>query len=204
MSDDRGPAMAFVVGVVRPLLVLLTRRDWQGGANLPRSGGCVVAANHVSDFDPLVVAHFIVDNGRLPRFLGKAEVFAVPVIGRILTSAGHIPVHRRSADAAHAFAAAVEAVRAGRCVVVYPEGTITRDPDMWPMTGRTGAVRIALATGCPLVPVAQWGPQRVLAPHTWRLRPFPRKLMQVRAGTPVDMGDPPVREPPSPAAVEAL
>jgi 1-acyl-sn-glycerol-3-phosphate acyltransferase len=149
----------------------------------------VVAVNHVSEFDPLAAAHFVYDNGRLPRFLGKAEVFKVPLVGQVLRSAGQIPVYRQSKNASKAFRAAVSAVRSGGCVVVYPEGTITRDPGLWPMVGKTGAARIALATGCPLVPVAQWGPQELLRPYDWRPRLFPRKVMHVRAGTPVDLSD---------------
>ncbi|MGI8700773.1 MAG: lysophospholipid acyltransferase family protein [Nocardioidaceae bacterium] len=188
-GDDRELAMAFAVNVLRPPLMLLTRREWCGAGHIPATGGCVVVCNHVSDFDPLTAAHFVFDSGRLPRFLGKAEVFGVPVIGRILRAAGQIPVYRESAEAGQALSVALEAVRSGRCVVVYPEGTITRDPDLWPMAGKTGAARIALASGCPLIPVAQWGPQRILAPYTWRLRLFPRKLMQVSAGPPVDLRD---------------
>jgi 1-acyl-sn-glycerol-3-phosphate acyltransferase len=116
-------------------------------------------------------------------------VFKVPVVGWILRSAGQIPVYRQSQDAARAFSAAVAAVESGRCVIVYPEGTITRQPAGWPMVGKTGAARIALSTGCPLVPVAQWGPQELLRPYDWRLRLLPRKLMQIRAGEPVDLSD---------------
>ncbi len=170
-------------------MLLLTRRDWRGTENIPQDGGCVVAVNHVSEFDPLSAAHFVYDNGRLPRFLGKAEVFKVPVLGRILRSAGQIPVFRKSDDASKAFSAAVAAVESGRCVVVYPEGTITREPARWPMAGKSGAARIAWSTGCPLVPVAQWGPQQVLRPYDWRPRLFPRKVMQIRAGGPVDLSD---------------
>lgn len=188
-SDNRGWALTFCIWVLRRPLLVLTKRDWRGVDNLPKTGGCVVAVNHVSEFDPLSVAHFVFDNGRLPRFLGKAEVFKVPVLGRILRSAGQIPVFRKSDDAVKALSAAIEAVQAGRCVIVYPEGTITRDPQIWPMVGKTGAARIALATGCPLIPVAQWGPQEVLAPYSWRLRILPRKVMHITAGAPVDLGD---------------
>jgi 1-acyl-sn-glycerol-3-phosphate acyltransferase len=188
-SDERGWALTVLITVLRPLLMVFTRRDWRGTSHLPRTGGCVIAVNHVSEFDPLSAAHFVYDNGRWPRFLGKAEVFAVPVVGRVLRSAGQIPVYRQSDDAAKAFSAAVAAVRSGRCVVVYPEGTITREPGGWPMVGKTGAARIALSTGCPLVPVAQWGPQEILKPYDWRPRLLPRKLMQVRAGEPIDLSD---------------
>ncbi|MBA2774075.1 MAG: 1-acyl-sn-glycerol-3-phosphate acyltransferase [Nocardioidaceae bacterium] len=167
--------------------MLLTKRDWSGGEHLPRTGGCVIAVNHVSEFDPIPFAHFVYDHGRLPRFLGKAEVFKVPVVGAILTNAGQIPVYRKTTDAAEAFRAAVAAIEQGECVVVYVEGTITREPGLWPMVGKTGAARIALSTGCPVIPAAQWGPQDVLAPYGRKPRLFPRKLMHMRAGPPVDL-----------------
>jgi 1-acyl-sn-glycerol-3-phosphate acyltransferase len=167
----------------------LTKRDWRGGHNIPATGGCVLVVNHVSEFDPVPFGHFVYDHGRLPRFLGKAEVFAVPVIGRILRSAGQIPVFRKSTDASKAFSAAVDAVRRGEAVVVYPEGTISRDPGLWPMVGKTGAARITLTTRCPVIPCAQWGPQEILAPYARRPRLLPRKLMRIRAGAPLDLSD---------------
>jgi 1-acyl-sn-glycerol-3-phosphate acyltransferase len=175
--------------LLRPPVLLLTRRDWRGAEHLPQHGGCVVVTNHVSEADPVPFAHFVYDNGRLPRFLGKAEVFKVPVLGKILHSAGQIPVYRKTTDAAKAFAAAVAAVQKGECVIVYPEGTLTRDPDLWPMVGKTGAARIALTTGCPVIPVAQWGPQEILAPYARKPRLFPRKLMRMYAGPAVDLSD---------------
>jgi 1-acyl-sn-glycerol-3-phosphate acyltransferase len=98
-------------------------------------------------------------------------------------------VPRGTERAAEALAAAVEAVRAGGAVCVYPEGTITRDPDGWPMLAKTGAARVGLATGAPVVPVAQWGPQRLLPPYTARLRVWPRTLVHVHAGPPVPLDD---------------
>jgi 1-acyl-sn-glycerol-3-phosphate acyltransferase len=80
-------------------------------------------------------------------------------------------------------------VQDGECVVVYPEGTITREPDLWPMTGRTGAARIALASGAPVIPIAQWGPNHILAPYAKRPRLLPRKTIHVTAGPPVDLDD---------------
>jgi 1-acyl-sn-glycerol-3-phosphate acyltransferase len=187
--QSRGWAMALCVTVLRPLMMALTKRDWRGGENIPESGGCVLAVNHVSEFDPVPYGHFIYDHGRLPRFLGKAEVFAVPVVGRILRSAGQIPVYRKSTDASKAFSAAVDAVEQGEAVVVYPEGTISRDPGLWPMVGKTGAARIALTTGRPVIPCAQWGPQEILAPYARRPRLLPRKMMRISAGSPVDLSD---------------
>jgi 1-acyl-sn-glycerol-3-phosphate acyltransferase len=185
----RGWAMTLCVVVLRRPLLLLTKRVWKGGDQLPRAGGFVLAANHVSEFDPVPLGHYVYDNGRLPRFLGKAEVFAVPVVGAILRSAGQIPVYRLSSDASKAFSAAVAAAEAGECVVIYPEGTISRDPDLWPMVARSGAARVALTTGVPLIPCAQWGPQEILAPYARRPHLFPRKVMRISAGPPVDLAE---------------
>ena len=84
---------------------------------------------------------------------------------------------------------AVEAVRQGECVVVYPEGTLTRDPDLWPMAGKSGAARIALATGAPVIPVGQWGAHEVLPPYTKRPKLVPRKRVVMKVGDPVDLAD---------------
>jgi 1-acyl-sn-glycerol-3-phosphate acyltransferase len=184
-----GWAFAFCVAVLRPLLLVLTKRDWRHTERLPATGGCVLVANHVSHIDPLTYAHFVYDSGRLPRFLAKSEVMEVPVLKIILHNAGQIPVYRQSRTASEAFRAAVAAVEKGECVVVYPEGTITRDPQMWPMVGKTGAARIALSTGRPVIPTAQWGPQEILPPYTARPHLFPRKTMKVCVGEPVELDD---------------
>jgi 1-acyl-sn-glycerol-3-phosphate acyltransferase len=184
-----GWAFRFCVVVLRPLLLALTRQDWRDTHKLPADGGCVLVANHVSHIDPLTYAHFVYDSGRLPRFLAKSEVMEVRGLGVILRSAGQIPVYRQSRTASEAFRAAVAAVERGECVVVYPEGTLTRDPDLWPMVGKTGAGRIALSTGHPVVPTAQWGPQHILAPYAKRPRLLPRRTMYVRVGDPVDLED---------------
>ena len=107
----------------------------------------------------------------------------------MLRGAKQIPVYRDTVDASTAYSAAVEAVNSGECVAIYPEATLTRDPDLWPMVGKTGAARVALATGAPVIPVAQWGPQEVLAPYTKRLHLFPRQTMHVKAGPPVDLSE---------------
>ncbi|HVE63195.1 MAG TPA: lysophospholipid acyltransferase family protein [Mycobacteriales bacterium] len=163
------PWYRLAVGIVQPVVRLLFRRDFRHQDRIPSSGGCIVAVNHISYVDFAVTAVFVHESGRRPRFLGKASVFRVPVTGRIIRGARQIPVYRDTADAAQALTAAVEAVRAGECVVIYPEGTITRDPDYWPMVGKTGAARLALTTGAPVIPAAQWGAQRLLG-HSGRLR----------------------------------
>ena len=177
------------VVILRPLLMVLTRRDWRGAENLPAEGGFVVATNHVSHVDPLTFAHFLYDNGKLPRFLGKEGLFRLFFVGQVLRGAKQIPVYRESADASRAFSAAVAAVRAGECVGIYPEATLTRDPDLWPMVGKTGAARVALETGAPVIPIAQWGPQQLLPPYAKKPHLLPRPTMHVWAGPPVDLDD---------------
>ena len=177
------------VVIIKPLLLLLTKRDWQGAEHLPATGGVVVVTNHVSHVDPLTFAHFLYENGRLPRYLGKEVLFRIFFVGAVLRGAKQIPVYRESADASQAFSAAVKAVRDGECVGIYPEATLTRDPGLWPMVGKTGAARVALETGAPVVPIAQWGPQQLLAPYAKRPKLFPRATMHVWAGPPVDLAE---------------
>lgn len=186
----------FAVGLLRPGMLALTKRDWQGMENLAADvlpdgtqRGIVVCPNHISWFDPLESAHFLYDNGRPPRYLGKESVFRVPIAGRIIKGAGQIPVYRETMDAANSVRDAIAAVERGECVVIYPEGTITRDEALWPMTGKTGAARVALATGAPVIPLAQWGAQDVIGPYRSEFKILPRKTMHVRAGAPVDLDD---------------
>lgn len=185
--EKRGALRRFAAAVVLPPAKALTRRVWLGQEHLPKTGGVVVAANHLSEVDPVVLAHYVYGSGRFPRFLGKDSVFRVPVIGRLLLGVGQIPVKRDTGKAVDALRAAVDAVREGACVVVYPEATITRDPELWPMVGKTGAVRIALEAGVPVVPVAHWGAQTIL-PYHGRPRPLPPKRVRVLAGPAVDLG----------------
>jgi len=168
---------------------LMTRRTWRGGEHLPASGGFVAVANHVSNMDPLTFAHYLYDHGAAPKFLAKSSLFHVPVLGGLLAAADQIPVYRGTARAGESLVAAERAVRAGECVVIFPEGTLTRDPDMWPMTGRTGAARLVLVTRAPVIPVAQWGAHRLLPRYNARFRPFPPKPVTVVAGPPVNLDD---------------
>jgi 1-acyl-sn-glycerol-3-phosphate acyltransferase len=189
LRQRRGWAWSIAVPIAKPLLLATTTREWIGGEKLPDSGGFILAINHISHVDPLLAAHLVYDHGRLPRYLAKSGLFKNKVLGYFLKAAGQIPVERLSRNAVGAYDAAVEAVRNGECVVVYPEGTITRDPDWWPMTGKSGAARIALATGCPVIPVGQWGAQEILAPYAKKPDLFPRKKITMRVGDPVDLVD---------------
>jgi 1-acyl-sn-glycerol-3-phosphate acyltransferase len=190
------PWYRVVVAVVAPLLKLFTRRDWRGGQHIPAAGGTIVVANHVAHIDPVCFAYFVIAGGRrTPRFLTKSELFRTPVLGTMARGCDQIPVHRGTADAAQALRHAVQALNDGGCLLVYPEGTITRDPDGWPMVARTGVARLALETGAPVVPVAQWGAQQILPAYTKKLRLFPRKTVHYWAGPPVDLSAYAGREP---------
>ena len=189
MREPKG--IGFTVGVLllKPLLWTFTRHRWIDGTKLPETGGAVIVANHISHVDPVTFAHFMWDHGRLPRYLAKDAMFRLRVLGWLLRDMGQIPVHRESKDASQAFGSAVKAVREGKAVIVYPEGTLTRDPGLWPMVGRTGAARIALETGCPVIPVGQWGAQDLLYPYAKRPHLLPRTHITMKAGDPVPLDD---------------
>ena len=157
---------------------------------LPATGAFVLAPNHYSDIDPVIMGWSMWKLGRAPRFLAKASLFAVPVVGAVLRGTGQIPVERRLRRAAASRStAAHELVDDGHAVIIYPEGTLTRDPDLWPMRGKTGAVRMALEHGSPLIPVAHWGTQEVMPRYSKKISLFPRKTHQGRVRRPVDLDE---------------
>ncbi|WP_154675743.1 lysophospholipid acyltransferase family protein [Parafrankia elaeagni] len=178
--------IAFAAAVIRPLSWLLTRRRWSGQENIPGSGGVILVANHLSTVDPPLLAHYVYATGRNPRFMATSDLWEVPILRHVLAGAGQIPVHRRDPNAQEALRDAIAALWAGRALVIYPEGGITTDPDYWPRPARTGVARLALATGAPVVPVAQWGAQRIWGRER-RLRLFARPEIRIHAGPPVDL-----------------
>ncbi|MHB1164971.1 MAG: lysophospholipid acyltransferase family protein [Candidatus Nanopelagicales bacterium] len=185
-----GLSYRFAVALLYPFMRTMVRWRISGTERLTEAdGGIIVAPNHTSWFDPPVVAFAIWTADRPPRFLAKEAVFRVPFVGRIVRNAGQIPVYRESADASSAIRDALAALECGEAVVVYPEGTMTRDPDLWPMSGKTGAVRLALASGRPLFPMVQWGTQDVMRPYAKEFRILPRKQVTVVVGDPVDLSD---------------
>ncbi|WP_406274203.1 1-acyl-sn-glycerol-3-phosphate acyltransferase [Streptomyces sp. NBC_00191] len=175
--------------IAKPPLLVLFKRDWQGMEHIPADGGFITAINHNSYLDMFSYGHFQYNSGRVPRFLAKAALFKAPVVGTLLRGTGQIPVYRESSNAFGAFRAAVEAIERGECVAFYPESTLTRDPGMWPMTAKTGVARAALLTKAPVIPIAQWGANLAMPPYAQenKVRFFPRKTLQVKAGPPVDL-----------------
>lgn len=187
------PSLFWVLAaVVVPFVSYLARMSFVGREKLPRDGAFVLAPNHHSEFDPLIVATAVWRLGRAPRFMAKESLFRVPVLGAALRATGMIPVARASSAAAakQTMAQAQELVREGRGIIVYPEGTLTRDPDLWPMRGKSGAVRLALAGDLPLIPMAQWGTEHIMARYQKGLSVWPpRKPVQIIIGDPVDLSD---------------
>jgi len=177
----------FAAVVVKPVLLLWTQRTWRGMEHVPRSGPVIIVANHISHADPLVCAHFVYEAGRWPQFLAKASLFRVPVLGWLLHKVKQIPVERGSVDAARSLEVMSAALRDNGTIIIYPEGTITREPNLWPMRGKTGAARLALATGAPIIPVVMWGPQNMFDARRAKLRLRPRIPVTVVAGPPIDM-----------------
>ncbi|MFI6083535.1 lysophospholipid acyltransferase family protein [Streptomyces sp. NPDC051217] len=175
--------------IAKPPLIVLFKRDWRGMEHIPARDGFITVVNHNSALDPLSYGHFQYNSGRVPRLLAKAALFDVPFVGMMLRGTGQIPVYRESSNALDAFRAAVNAIERGECVAFYPEGTLTRDPQMWPMTGKTGAARVALLTKAPVIPVAQWGANLVVPPYAKveKSRFLSRPTLRVKAGSAIDL-----------------
>lgn len=190
---NREPAEPVFRGLARLVhgaCTVFTRRSWYDSQKLPATGGVIVVSNHMSYMDAPVLGEYLIWSGRWPRYLGKAELWKVPVVGWLARRCGQIPVRRESSRAGEALVAATEALHLGRAVTIFPEGTETHDPELWPMDARTGAARLALQAGRPVVPVAQWGAQLIMPgrrPTFPRL--LPRKRVQLVCGDPVDLDD---------------
>jgi 1-acyl-sn-glycerol-3-phosphate acyltransferase len=159
-----------------------------------RGGPLILAANHVSPADPFIMTAACRKAGVAPRFLATGGLFDAPVAGAVMRRSGHIRVDRRTARVARALPDAADALRARSVILVYPEGRIGLDPWMWPERGKTGAARMAAASGAPVVPVAQWGAHEVLPYTSPRrlvvsvLRALVRRpVVRVRFGEPVDL-----------------
>ncbi|MDQ2797476.1 MAG: 1-acyl-sn-glycerol-3-phosphate acyltransferase [Actinomycetota bacterium] len=176
------------VAILYPVDGLLFRIRWRhlDRVPAPKSGGVLIAINHVSQIDTVLMARFVWQSGRVPRFMIKAGMFEWPVIGRIMRGAGQIPVYRGTDDAAKSLRHAVTALERGEAVVIYPEGTTTKDPAGWPMQARTGVARLVLLSpDTPVVPVGQWGPHKMGGLSLKRLGR--RRIAEASAGEPIDL-----------------
>lgn len=196
MTDDaslpwprhRSPGYLAMEQVGKLVMLALTTHEWQGLDNVP-TGPCLVASNHLSHADPITLGHALSSRGHVPRYMAKAELFDIPGLGAVLRNGGQIPVRRVAGKADLAYAAAVSALEQGELVVVYPEGTVTRDPRWWPMRGKTGVARLTLQTSVPVIPAGQWGVQHVWRPNSAAPRLGRRSPVKVSFGPPVDLDD---------------
>ena len=190
-SVGRGTRIGFrtTASVAIPGLNLLMGHRWKGLETLPQ-GGFIVVANHVSEMDPLAVAHAVYSSGHTFHFMTKDSLFRVPALGKLLRGLKQIPVSRDSrTDARRSLDAAKDVLAAGGAIMIYPEGTLTRDPEGWPMRAKTGAARLALSTGAPLIPITHWGVQEFFGTYAKLPRVFPRKHYELAVGHEIDLSD---------------
>jgi 1-acyl-sn-glycerol-3-phosphate acyltransferase len=181
-------AFKVVASIVIPTIRFASDFRWHGPRRLPASGPFIVAPNHFTNIDPLVVGTVVFLHRRLPQYLAKASLFRNPVIGYFMRGMGNIPVERsgrtRGSDP---LGSGNSLIKNGGGLIVYPEGTLTRDPDMWPMRGKTGAVRMALENDVPLIPMAHWGTQGIMPRYGKKLKLFPKTRVDVVIGEPLDL-----------------
>jgi 1-acyl-sn-glycerol-3-phosphate acyltransferase len=176
--------------ILRPGIRALMKFDWHGQEHfVPDGSGMIVAANHLSYADVLALSLFCDTAGRYPVFLAKSTLFGIKGLGPIIAKLGQLPVYRGQADAALVLRDAEQGLRNGACVIFYPEATVTRDPDKWPMQAKTGVARLALATGVPVIPVGHWGAQDILPYGSFKPHVIPRKTVHMLAGPPVDLSE---------------
>lgn len=179
------PTYMLAKAIIKPWMAAWFRWHIEGSENIPRRGPALLAFNHISFLDPFAAAYVVDLAGRRPRFLAKAELFEDKRIAWIIKGAKQIPVHRGTAAAPMALDQAIEALRQGETIVIFPEGTITSDPDLNPMPAKTGLARLALAAGAPVIPAAVWGTANVW-PKGFAKRWWPPKQdVCVRIGTPL-------------------
>ncbi|MDO4899547.1 1-acyl-sn-glycerol-3-phosphate acyltransferase [Actinomyces sp.] len=174
-------------GAIIPFLKAVSKQHVTGTENIPREGGFIAVANHLSNLDPLTAMRALVDEDVPIYSLAKSQLFEIPVLGHVFSAGGQIPVYRDSANAGNSLAEAERRLLAGDPIMIFPEGTLSRDPLQWPMTGKTGAARLAMRTGAPVLPMGQWGAQHVLGAYGSGFHPFPRKDVDVRIGEPFDL-----------------
>jgi 1-acyl-sn-glycerol-3-phosphate acyltransferase len=160
MLPSVDPVYSVAKGVFSPWLRWGLRWTIEGAHNIPASGPVVLASNHVSYLDPLTLAWVADRRGRHVRYLAKAELFDKPALGPLLRAAHQIPVRRGRADAADALEMAVDSLRRGECIGVFPEGTISEDLE--PMVAKSGTARLVRRAGVAITPVGLWGTHRIL------------------------------------------
>lgn len=187
-TKERHLVLALVAAFLIPLVRIMFKVTPKGIEKLPKSGPFVLVSNHVTNVDALAVAYFVYVNlKRAPHFLAKGSLFKVPVIGPALRAAGQIPIYRGGQRNDEPLSVAHSYLKAGHCISIFPEGTLTRDPNLWPMRGRSGAVRLAIETGVPVYPIAHWGSEQILPTYGGRFRPGFWKPVRILVGDEINL-----------------
>jgi 1-acyl-sn-glycerol-3-phosphate acyltransferase len=185
---EKNLALWAVAFILAPLFRLFFNTVPKGIENLPKKGPYILVSNHTSYADPLAMAYFIfVQLGRAPHFLAKESLFRIPVFGRLLPYLGQVPIYRQGRSNQDSLSAAKAYLAAGHTIIMFPEGTLTRDPDYWPMRGRSGAIRLAIESGVPVYPVAHHGVEKVLPRYSKNFRPSPFKKVVIQIGEQIDL-----------------
>lgn len=191
MASERvKPSIFWIfVPLVLPFVTYLVKYKLHNREKMLRTGPLVIAPNHYSNIDPIVMGVAVWHLGRNPRFMAKASILRIPVLGWLLRKSGQIPVERGGslAKSQESLNAARDLVAKGRSVIVYPEGSLTRDPNLWPMRGKSGAVRLALELDIPIQPMAHWGTQAIMGRYSSKLSFTPRHVVNIAVGDPVDL-----------------
>jgi 1-acyl-sn-glycerol-3-phosphate acyltransferase len=186
--NERHFVLVLIASILIPLVRTLFKVVSTGQEKLPKKGAYVLVSNHVTNVDALAMAYFVyVIMKRAPHFLAKGSLFKVPVVGPVLRAAGQIPIYRGGQRNDEPLRAAHSYLDAGHCISIFPEGTLTRDPDLWPMRGKTGAVRLALETNVPVYPIAHWGSELVLPQYGAKFRPGFWKPVNLVVGDEIDL-----------------
>jgi 1-acyl-sn-glycerol-3-phosphate acyltransferase len=194
-KPEAGFWIRFCVTILYPFDGIFFRIRWRNLQRMPPPGtGVIIVLNHVSHIDTVLMARLVWQSGRIPRFLVKNTLFDIPGIGKIMRGAKQIPVFRGTDDASKSLREAVVALERGEAIVIYAEGTITKDPDQWPMQAKTGVARLVLLSpGIPVVPIGQWGAQKTKHRLSW----FTRRRVEASVGEPLDLSSHAGEEPSS-------
>ena len=188
------------LALVGPVLRLLFDLRWAGIERIPRAGQALLAANHVSSLDGVVLAYLVARRRNRPtRYLVAAEFFDRRFHGFWLRTFKQIPIRRGMGDSG-ALDEAIVTVRSGAVAGIFPEGTVNPDPDGAMLRGRTGVARIALAARAPVIPVGIWGTQMRWPRTGLRFRRPLRPTVALAFGPPVE----PLGDPSSPDDVQAF
>jgi 1-acyl-sn-glycerol-3-phosphate acyltransferase len=184
------PVYVLTRWTVIPPLGAWFRWHIEGLSFIPKSGPAIIASNHIAYLDPLAIGYAVDKAGRRPRFLTKSELMHDRTVGWILRGCGQIEVQRGTRNAPMALDQAYRALAAGEVVCIFPEGTVTTNPDLAPMPSKTGAPRIALRSGVPVIPCGVWGTANVW-PKDFRPNWKFKQELALRLGEPMTFsGDP--------------